>query len=754
MVVHLQTRRERFTSPFSSVYLLKNLHMNKKLLALLFAVPGFSLAQTTFETYKVLSQFAPNLEQVAVDSKDVTGHDVALAITRNRGWYANAKDALVGVGRDNSHQFRLVKTDKANVYKLYSVKKGKFVAYTDAGQGDQKTKFVDSDTDPKTDWLIVPNIGENGATNNFDIFPGSVSSPKDNTPAWNAFGGANEGARIGFWSAKEGGSCWRVEIDEYVAQELKFFSSYNANNESYFMTIRDKFVHKDGEQFSADDKLQFGQKEYLFQLVGTHDNFQIYNVATGKPIGTDPSKRPDKNNYRTDQASTFSAKSWGGRVFVKENRESNLYLNFRDGFLSTWNSASAWNDHDAGSQILFTTEDGILAEAAKKLAEEIKATYTDDKFGTGLHQYPESEKNTVADVIEDLKEAQNLENKDIAKKKRLYYNATPILGMLQFNMPQNGDLLYLSFARDSHVKYLTSSLHEASEKGWETYGSLGGHLTGKAEKGYDALFYVKLNAQGEATLVSVATGRRVAWGKRDDNKTYPTIANQNGEGAAFTITSRDGKYVFEQGGRFLACDANDNYAEAYSKYNSTFTTVRLERVTTLPFTIGPSGFSSFWSPVEYTLPEGVMASRLEVVDGKVKLSPVEGNVPKNTAVLLKGEPNATVQLTLVPNGTTAPLTGNLLTGGAEPTALTTPVYALKKSAPSFIKVSDYMPAFKAYFTATENQVRELLDRGLTGVVSVATEAEDAPVYDLSGRRVQQTTKGGVYVTNGKKFIAK
>ena len=53
-----------------------------------------------------------------------------------------------------------------------------------------------------------------------------------------------------------------------------------------------------------------------------------------------------------------------------------------------------------------------------------------------------------------------------------------------------------------------------------------------------------------------------------------------------------------------------------------------------------------------------------------------------------------------------------------------------------------------------SQVRELLDRGLTGVVSVATEVEDAPIYDLSGRRVQQTTKGGVYVTNGKKFIAK
>ena len=141
------------------------------------------------------------------------------------------------------------------------------------------------------------------------------------------------------------------------------------------------------------------------------------------------------------------------------------------------------------------------------------------------------------------------------------------------------------------------------------------------------------------------------------------------------------------------------------------------------------------------------------MDGRVKLIPVEGNVPKNTGIILQGTANTDVNLTLVPNGTTPAITGNLLQGSAEPQTLTTPVYALKKTG-GLVKVKDYMPAFKAYFTASESQVRELLDRGLTGVVSVATEAEDAPIYDLSGRRVQQTTKGGVYVTNGKKFIAK
>jgi len=71
-----------------------------------------------------------------------------------------------------------------------------------------------------------------------------------------------------------------------------------------------------------------------------------------------------------------------------------------------------------------------------------------------------------------------------------------------------------------------------------------------------------------------------------------------------------------------------------------------------------------------------------------------------------------------------------------------------------VKVKGYMPAFKAYFTATESQVRELLERGLTGIVNVEAQQEQAPIYDLSGRRVQNTTKGQLYITNGKKFIAK
>ena len=720
--------------------------MNKKLLALLFAVPGFCAAQTT---YKVLG-FAPNLDQVAVDSTNVEGHDFSIALARDLGWYASAKADKVGISRANETKFRLVKTTKTNVFKLFCVNNRKFVAFTDANEGAAKTKFVDTDTDPKTDWQVVPNMGEGGRRNKFDILPGSVDVNNPNSQSWNVYGGvANGNDLIGHYRANDNGSAWCFEI---ATQELKFFSSYSETNDSYFMTIRGNYVHKEGEAFKADQNLEFDDKNYLFQLVGTPQNFKIYNAATGNPIGTDPSKADDKNNYSTTQTSTFSVQSYGGRVYVKETRKPNLYLNFRDGFLSTWNHEFAWTHRDEGSQILFASEDGILADAAKALAAQIKANYGADKFGEGLGQYPAMAKPGLDVCLQGLEQAQDLTNTNIQAKKDLYWTAEGFIAQLSLNRPKNGDLLYIAATRDNTVKYFTSTLHADEDKGYENYGSLGGHLTTKAQKGSEAVFYCKEEG-GKVTLVSVAAGGQVAWAQRDALN-YPTVLQSAEKGAEFKVTSRDGKYVLESGNRFLASDANLNYVMAYDKY-SAFAGLRLERVAeTLPVHIGDGGSASFWSPVEYTVPEGVTAYSVKIVNNKARLTKITTNVPKNTAVFLFGTPSSDVNLTVVRNGQTPALQDNILMGGAMPTTLEGTAFMLKKNGTGLVKVDGAVPAFKAYFTATQAQVRELLDRGLTGVVSVATEVEDAPVYDLSGRRVQQTIKGAVYVTNGKKFIAK
>ena len=729
--------------------------MNKKLLALLFAVPGFCAAQSAFETYKVMG-FAPSLDQVAVEAKDVTGHDVALAITRNGGWYADAKTQEVGVAQDRNPQFRIVKTGTAGIYKLYSVKNNKFVAYTAVGSGGNKTKFVEDGNDPQTNWRIVPNIGKNGTANNFDIFPGSVSNPNGGTPAWNAVGGVSVNARIGLWRADDDGSCWSIEV--VTQQQLKFFSNYSATNDSYFMTIRDNYVHKNGENFTADKNLQFGDDNYRFQLVGTPDNFRIYNAATGQPIGTEvgaglnSNDKEDNNRYRANKESYFSAQSYGGRVYVNEKRGQNIYLNFRDGFLSTWHHQYAWTTRDPGSQILFTTEDGILAEAAKKLENEVKAQYPEAKFGDELGLYPKRAYEGIKATLELLKSAQDPSEK-IQDKKAAFQYAKDFLETLSLNLPKDGDLLYIAATRDNNVKYFTSQVHAKGDVDYDRKSSEG-FLTTKSTKTADAVFLYTLNGK-KATLTSVATGRRVVLGERaEDHVFYPTMATQASDGTKFEVSSRDGKYVFEAEGHFLASDANMDYALTYNSF-SAFAGLRLERVgTTLPVHIGDGGTASFWSPVEYSVPEGVTAYSVKIVNNMARLTKITTNVPKNTAVFLYGPASSDVNLTVVPDGQTPALQDNILKGGATATTLEGTAFMLKKNGTGLVKVDGAVPAFKAYFTATKAQVRELLDRGLTGVVSVATEAEDAPVYDLSGRRVQKTTKGGVYVTNGKKFIAK
>ncbi len=729
--------------------------MNKKLLALLFAVPGFCAAQST---YGVLG-FAKSVEDVAVDSKDNGSHDFSIALARDLGWYASAKTDKVGISRANETKFRLVKTTKTNVFKLFCVNNGKFVAFTDANEGAAKTKFVDTDADPKTDWHVVPNMGDGGRANKFDILPGSVDANNSNSQSWNVYGGvANGNGLIGHYRANDNGSAWCFEI---VTQQLKFFSSYSATNESYFMTIRDNYVHKNGENFTADQNLQFGDDNYRFQLVGTPNNFRIYNAATGQPIGTEvgaglnSNDKEDNNRYRVNKESYFSAQSFGGRVYVKENRGQNIYLNFRDGFLSTWHHQYAWTTRDAGSQILFTGEDGILAEAAKKLASELKAQYPDSKFGKDLGLYPQSMKSVVDTCAKKLEEAQG-SSLSIAEKKQKYNEALEYVDYLKtasLNLPQNGDLLYIAATRDNKVKYFTSQVHANGDVDYDRKSSEG-FLTTKATKTADAVFLYTLEGQ-KVTLTSVATGSRVVLGERaEDHVFYPTMATQASDGTKFEVSSRDGKYVFESEGHFLASDANMDYALTYNSF-SAFAGLRLERVgTTLPVHIGDGGTASFWSPVEYSVPEGVTAYSVKIVNNMARLTKITTNVPKNTAVFLYGTPSSDVNLTVVPDGQTPALQDNILKGGATATTLEGTAFMLKKNGTGLVRVNGAVPAFKAYFTATKAQVRELLDRGLTGVVSVATEAEDAPVYDLSGRRVQHTTKGGVYVTNGKKFIAK
>jgi hypothetical protein len=65
----------------------------------------------------------------------------------------------------------------------------------------------------------------------------------------------------------------------------------------------------------------------------------------------------------------------------------------------------------------------------------------------------------------------------------------------------------------------------------------------------------------------------------------------------------------------------------------------------------------------------------------------------------------------------------------------------------------YLPASAVSTTA---QALRFTFGGTTAIESVLNNSTDAnaPIYDLSGHRVMNTAKGGIYIQNGKKFMVK
>lgn len=64
---------------------------------------------------------------------------------------------------------------------------------------------------------------------------------------------------------------------------------------------------------------------------------------------------------------------------------------------------------------------------------------------------------------------------------------------------------------------------------------------------------------------------------------------------------------------------------------------------------------------------------------------------------------------------------------------------------------------KAYLTlaGAEHAISMNFGGNVTGINQIVNaEQNNAPVYDLTGRRVVRTVKGGLYIKGGNKFIAR
>lgn len=149
------------------------------------------------------------------------------------------------------------------------------------------------------------------------------------------------------------------------------------------------------------------------------------------------------------------------------------------------------------------------------------------------------------------------------------------------------------------------------------------------------------------------------------------------------------------------------------------------------------------------------------------MTAVEGVVPANAGVVIKSDSKATsIVLTANAKSAATALTGNQLVGTTEEIAFSELTDKLVFGVTTQNHVgfytaggSDALPANRAYLPTSvlggENAVAMNFGGNVTGINAVVkADKANAAIYDLTGRRVTRTVKGGLYIQNGSKFVAR
>lgn len=142
---------------------------------------------------------------------------------------------------------------------------------------------------------------------------------------------------------------------------------------------------------------------------------------------------------------------------------------------------------------------------------------------------------------------------------------------------------------------------------------------------------------------------------------------------------------------------------------------------------------------------------------------IEGNVPANQGVILKAAMRVSEVTVKVVN--TADAIDNDLKGTNDEMTDLSQVYVFGRDNVTrhvgFYTAAGAaaLPANRAYLDKpaqeAANAVAMNFGNGMVTNINTASaqSADNAPIYDLSGRRVQHTVKGGLYIKGGRKFMA-
>lgn len=725
------------------------------------------------------------VDQVAVPTENTTGKDVYIVLGNNLAARINTDGGQI-TGRAAGSPVRIVTVNATDhVYKIYDVKSGKWFANKGGATAPKADNQVTL-SDTPSEWYIYNNNNGGDATL-LDIAPkvGSAAITDGTIASWNFYQGYAAGKHVGYWDANDGNSAWRLydpkalvkssvaalaAVDSSAAAAANNAIDAASDETGYAAALKTFRQALDGHQVRFANSGR-GAKNYLtlstdFKAGATetknaedvfvlnyhadNDNFSLQHAVTGRNLANVPnfnqavpSTTSDATRYdllSNDKNNTISLRN------VSNNAAQN-YLHLASDKVNVvrWDAgngnadnASTWTIENADD-----IDDSALLSAAMRRFELIPAP---SDAGEQLGQ------RTLTDEVDELVD-KLLDNEPLTLQEyQQLLSAHADNRFYELNMPKKG--MFFRIKSNDGSRYVTAN-GATDGAAWQLKTTTDSTDEGTIF-GYDG-----------SHLVSLSTGRAVYL--KGDSKAKLAKYDETNFGTVEFGTTPDNKYaVYVKQGQqtatmYLYQEASKPGVDGLGGKNTgdVLTHLQLEEVASVPVHLNTAGLATFVPAYDMVVPNGVeiyVASQYDTAHQRINLSQVQGNViPADTPVLLYGHASTTIQLTYSDEEDGAPTVSvNAFQGRFTPSAVPAGQEGRVLQDGEFVKVDPtFVRGMRAFVSAAPSAGTRtaLAFPGVTAVESVKTASEaEAPIYDLSGRRVTKPVAGQIYVQNGKKFL--